>query len=136
MPTATDVPVSEHLRRISPAARATVQAARRTVKSAAPKAKELGYRSSRAPGAKSPSMYKMIRYLVDDVQVAGIGAFRKDVSLFFRRGSEIDDDSVLLEGSGTARFIRLRTPAEAAGPAVKRIVKKAFKLATSSPSPR
>jgi hypothetical protein len=128
MPTAAAVPVAEHLRRVPPSVRATVQAARRTVKAAAPDATELGYRSSRASGAKSPSMYKMIRYLVDDVQVAGIGAFPKSVSLFFRRGSELDDDTGLLEGSGKARFIRLRTVADATRPAVKRLVRKAFTL--------
>lgn len=49
-------------------------------------------------------MYKTSRYLVDEVQVAGIGTFAK-------------------------RFIRLRTPAEAERPAVKRIISEAFKLA-------
>ena len=73
-------------------------------------------------------MDKLVRYLVDDEQVAGIGAFTDHASLFFRRGSELDDDSGLLEGSGKARFITLRTPADAARPTVKRIVRKAFAL--------
>jgi len=126
MPTPAEIPASEHLRRTPPALRATVQAARRTVKAVAPKAKELTYRSSRSPGAASPSMYKMFRYVVDDVQVAGFGTFPTTVSLFFRRGGELDDESGLLEGTGTARFIRLRTPADAKRPAVRRLLRKAF----------
>lgn len=137
MPTPAEVPVSEHLRRIPPAVRSTVQAARRTVKSAAPKAKEIAYRSSRSPGASSPNMYKICRYVVDDVQVAGIGAFPKYAALFFADGRELDDGSGLLLGSGKARFVRLRTPAEAERPAVKRIVKQAFNLSgIASSDPR
>jgi hypothetical protein len=126
MPTRAELPISEHLRRIPPARRSTVQAARRTVKAAAPKATEIAYRSSRTPGATSPSMYKVCRYEVDDVQVAGIGTFPKYATLFFSRGRELDNSSGLLEGSGKARFIKLRTPADAQRPAVKRIVRQAF----------
>jgi hypothetical protein len=123
-----DISVAEHIRRIPPGVRATVHAARRTVKSVAPTAKETPYRTSRALGAKSPSMYKISRYLVDEVQVAGIGTFPNHSALFFSRGSELDNESGLLEGSGKARFVRLRTPADAERPAVKRIVREAFKL--------
>ena len=128
MATPAQIPVSEHLKRIPPDRRRTVQAARRMVKSAAPKAKEIAYRSSRSPGAKSPSMYKMFRYLVDDAQVIGIGTFPRYASLFFARGDELDDGSGLLEGSGKARFVRLRTPADVERPALKRIVRQAVKL--------
>ncbi|MGH2471093.1 MAG: hypothetical protein ACRDG6_01630 [Candidatus Limnocylindria bacterium] len=128
MPAAAEMTVSEHLRRIPPVVRRTVQAARRTVKSAAPKAEEIAYRSSRARGASPPSMYKICRYVVDDVQVAGIGTFPTYASLFFSRGRELDDGSGLLGGTGEARFVRLRTPADAERPAVKRIVRQAFKL--------
>jgi hypothetical protein len=49
--------------------------------------------------------------------------------MFFYRGREIDDGSGLLQGSGKdSRFVTLRTPADADGPAVKGLVKKAFKL--------
>ncbi len=128
MPAAAEMTVSEHLRRIPPVVRRTVQAARRTVKSTAPKAEEIAYRSSRARGASPPSMYKICRYVVDDVQVAGIGTFPTYASLFFSRGHELDDGSGLLGGTGEARFVRLRTPADAERPAVKRIVRQAFKL--------
>ena len=131
MPAPAEISVSEHVRRIPAAVRPTVQAARRMVKSVAPKAKEIAYRTSRSPGAKSPSMNKMARYVVDGVQVAGIGTFPKDASLFFARGSELDDGSGLLEGGGKARFVRLRTPADAERPAVKRIVRQAFNPASA-----
>jgi hypothetical protein len=128
MPNTAEITVSEHVRRIPQAVRRTVQAARRMVRSAAPKAKEIAYRSSRAPGATSPSMNKVCRYVVDDVQVVGIGTFPKYASLFFSRGRELDDGGGLLEGGGKARFVRLRTPADAQRPALKRIVRQAFKL--------
>jgi hypothetical protein len=73
-------------------------------------------------------MYKISRYVVEDSQVAGIGIFPKYASLFFARGNELDNASGLLEGSGTARFVRLRTPADALRPAVKRLIKEAFRL--------
>jgi hypothetical protein len=98
------------------------------VKSIAPKATEIAYNTKRSPGAKSPSMYKISRYVIDDVQVAGIGAFPNYAALFFARGTELNNESGLLEGSGQSRFVRLRTPADAARPALKRIVKEAFKL--------
>ncbi len=122
-----EVSVSEHLKKIPPAVRPIVQAARRTVRSVAPKASEIPYRTSRSV-AKSPNMYKVCRYVVDDVQVAGIGTFPKYASLFFSRGSELDDGSGLLQGTGKARFVRLLTPADAKRPAVKRFVREAFRL--------
>ena len=122
------ISVAEHLKRIPPASRPIVQAARRTVKSVAPKAKEIAYKTSRSAGAKSRSMYKISRYLVDEVQVAGIGTFPRYAVLFFSRGRELEDRGGLLEGSGKARFVRLRTPADAERHAIKRIVREAFKL--------
>lgn len=127
MPTVPEIPISEHLKKIPPAVRPTVQAARRTVKAIAPKAEEISYRS-RPP--RSPSaMYKIIRYAVDGANVAGIGTFTNHATLWFYRGREIDDGSGLLDGGGKdARFITLRTPADAEGRAVKQLVRKAFKL--------
>ena len=129
MPPPAETPMSEHLKRIPPAVRRTVQAARRTVKSVAPKAKEIPYRSSRSPGTASRSMYKVVRYAVDDANVVGIGTFPTYATLVFYRGRELDDPTWLLEGTGKdARFLRLRDPADAEKAAVKRIVRQAFKL--------
>jgi hypothetical protein len=115
------------LKQVPPAVRPTVRAARRTVKAAAPKAREVAYRSKRPRSSRS--MWKLARYAIDDTYVAAIGTFPKHATLFFYRGSELDDDGGLLQGSGKdLRFITLNTPADAARPAVKRIVKKAFAL--------
>jgi hypothetical protein len=128
MPTPANSTVSELLKKVKPAVRPTVQAARRAVKAAAPKATEIAYRSR--PPRSASSMFKVIRYTVDGAQVVGVGAFATHASLFFRRGSELDDDSGLLEGKGASRYITLRTPADATRPAVKRLVRKAVALRT------
>jgi hypothetical protein len=97
------------------------------VKTIAPKSKEIAYQSN-PPRSKS-AMWKLARYSVGDAYVAGIGAFSTYATIFFYRGRELDDASGLLQGSGKdARFIRLRTPADAENPAVKRIVRRAFAL--------
>ena len=50
-------------------------------------------------------------------------------TLFFYRGRELDDGTGLLQGSGKdTRFITLRAPADADLPAVRKLVRKAFKL--------
>ena len=127
MPTADEIPVSEHLRKIPSATRPIVQAARGMVKALAPKAEEISYRSQ--PPRSSTYMWKIIRYAVDGENVVGIGTFPKYATLFFYRGRELDDGSGLLEGGGKdTRFIRLHTSADAERPAVKRLVRKAFKL--------
>jgi hypothetical protein len=127
MPAPVEIPVSEQLKKIPPAMRPTVQAARRTVKAAAPSAEEIGYRSK--PPRTSGYMWKLVRYAVDDGNVVGIGTFPSHATLFFYRGRELDDGSGLLQGGGKEmRFITLRTPADAERPAVKRMLQKAFKL--------
>jgi hypothetical protein len=127
MPTAAEIPVSEHLRKIPTAMRPTVQAARRTVKAVAPRAREITYRSQ--PPRSSRAMWKLVRYAVDGANVVWIGTFPSHATLFFYRGRELDDGSGLLEGGGKdMRFITLRAPADAARPAVKRMVRKAFRL--------
>ncbi len=126
MPNA-EFPISEHLRKIPPAVRPTVQAARRTVKAVAPKAKEIAYRIR--PPNSSRSMWKIVRYRLDDAHVVGIGTYPKYASLFFYRGRELDDGSGLLEGAGKEmRYIKLRTPADAERTAVKRMARNAFNL--------
>ncbi len=127
MPTAAEITISEHLRRIPPTVRPTVEAARRTVKAVAPKAGEIAYQSQ--PPRSSRSMWKIVRYAVNDADVVGIGTYPTYACLFFYRGREFDNETGLLEGAGKdLRFIRLRAPADAARPAVKRVVRKAFRL--------
>jgi hypothetical protein len=121
------ISVSQHLKKIPPAVRPIVQAARRTVKATAPTADEISYQSQ--PPRSSSYMWKIARYAVDGANVVGIGTFPRHSTLFFYRGRELDDGSGLLEGSGKdSRFITLRTPADAERPAVKQLVRKAFKL--------
>lgn len=74
-------------------------------------------------------MWKLVRYAADGANVVAIGTFPTYATLFFYRGRELDDGSGLLEGGGKdMRFIRLPTAADAERPAVKRMVRKAFKL--------
>jgi hypothetical protein len=127
MPTAKQITVSEQLKNIPTATRPTVRAARRAVRAVAPKAAEVAYQS-RQPTSKS-AMWKIARY--DDAEganVVGIGTFATYVALFFYRGRELDDARGLLQGGGKSRFIRLRTPADAERPAVRRLLRQAFSL--------
>jgi hypothetical protein len=127
VPPTSEIPLSEHLKRIPSATRPTLQAARRVVKAVAPSAEEITYQSQ--PPRSSGYMWKLVRYAVDGANVAGIGTFPRHVNLFFYRGRELDDGSGLLQGGGKEmRFITLRTPADAERPAVKRMLQKAFKL--------
>jgi hypothetical protein len=127
VPTASEIPLSDHLKKVPPKVRPIVDAAIRSVKEVAPKADEVTYHS-RPP--RSPSaMWKIVRYAVDGKYVVGVGTFTSHSTLFFYRGREIDDGSGLLQGSGKdSRFITLRAPADAGTVAVRRLLKKAFKL--------
>jgi hypothetical protein len=121
--------VADQVKRIPAATRPTVKAARRTVRAVAPKATEIAYQS-KPPRSKS-AMWKIVRYAIDGAPVVGIGTFATYATLFFYRGRELEEASARLEGSGKdARFLRLRTPADAARPDVKRLVRKAFALST------
>lgn len=125
---ATKVSLSEQVRKIPPATRSTVEAAIRAVKEAAPGAEEIAYRSS--PPRSKAMMWKIVRYAVDGTNVVGIGTFSNHSALFFYRGRELEDGSGLLQGSGKdSRFVTLRAPADAEQPALKGLVRKAFKLA-------
>ena len=126
MPTPA-VSVAEHLKKVPPAVRPTVVAARLTVKAAAPKAKEVAYQSK--PPRSARTMWKLARYAVNETYVVGLGTFPRHASLFFYRGRELDDGSGLLQGSGKdTRFVTLNTRADAERPAVKRLVRRAFAL--------
>ena len=113
---------------LPPAVRPNVEAARRVVKSIAPKAEEIEY--DMAPPRSNRTMWKLVRYAVDGENVVGIGTFPGHSTLYFYRGRELDDGSGLLQGGGKEmRSITLRSPADVERPAVKRMVRKAFRLA-------
>jgi hypothetical protein len=123
------------MKRIPPAVRPVVQAARRAVKAAAPHAKEVAYQSQ--PPRSRSSMWKLVRYAASDDYVVGIGTFTTYATIFFTRGRDLDEGSGLLEGSGKdARFTRLRTPGDAAQPALTRVLRKAFAEGTGSHAQR
>jgi hypothetical protein len=74
-------------------------------------------------------MWKLLIYAIDGANVLGIGTFPRHSTLYFYRGRELDDGSGLLQGNGKeSRFITLRSPADAELPALKNLVRKAFKL--------
>jgi hypothetical protein len=124
---AAKIPLSEHLKNIPANVRPTVKAAIKTVKEVAPKADEITYRSG--PPRSSSAMWKLVRYAVDGENVVGVGTFTGHSTLFFYRGRELDNKSGLLQGTGKdSRYVTLRGPADAEQPAVKRLVREAFKL--------
>lgn len=127
MPRTAEVSVTGHLRKMSPDVRPVVEAARQMVMAIAPNANEIPYQS-RPPRAAS-AMWKIARYAIEGANVVGVGTFPKHSTLFFYRGRELDDGTGLLQGSGKdTRFITLRTPADADLPAVRKLVRQAFKL--------
>lgn len=127
MAPAEQVSLSDQLGKIPPAMRSTVKAAIKLVKAVAPKADEIAYRSR--PPRSSSAMWKLVRYADDAGNVVGVGTFTNHSTLFFYRGRELDDGSGLLQGSGKdSRFITLRSPADAERPAVRRLVRDAFKM--------
>jgi len=124
------MPTAEQLKRVPPAVRPIVEAAIHIVKATAPGAEEIPYCMAQ-PRSKS-MMWKLVRYAVDGEPVVGVGTFTGHSAMFFYRGRELDDSSGLLQGSGKdTRFVTLRSPADAEKPAVKRLVRAAFKLAAS-----
>jgi len=125
-----ELSLAEQLRNVPATVRPTVKAAIKTVKEIAPKADEIAYRSQ-PPRSKS-AMWKLVRYAVDGDNVVGIGTFSNHSAMFFYRGRELDDEGGLLRGSGKdSRFITLTSASDAERPAVKRLLKQAFKIARS-----
>jgi Domain of unknown function (DU1801) len=112
-----------------PAATApTLEATRKMVRSVAPKAQEISYEMKQP--SSSRTMWKLYRYAVDGDNVVGIGTFPDHANLYFYRGVDLDDGTGLLQGGGKLmRSITLRKPADAERADVKRIVRKAFRLA-------
>lgn len=120
--------LSEQLKKVPPAVRPIVTAARNSIKAIAPEAKEVAYTGGQPRSASF--MWKLARYQVNGENVVGIGTFSKHSSLFFYRGRELEDANTLLEGSGKdSRFLTLRSAADATSPAVKRLLERAFRLA-------
>lgn len=127
MTAAVQIRLSQHLENVPSNVRPTVKAAIKTVKEVAPKADEITYRSG--PPRSSSAMWKLVRYSVGGANVVGVGTFTNHSTLFFYRGRELEDKSGLLQGTGKdSRYVTLRGPADAQQPAVKRLVRQAFKL--------
>ena len=125
--------LSEQLKNVPATVRPTVKAAIKTVKDIAPKAEEIAYRSQ-PPRSKS-AMWKLVRYAVNGTNVVGIGTFSNHSAMFFYRGRELNDETGLLKGSGKdSRFVTLSSASDAERPAVKRLVKQAFKIARAHSS--
>ena len=107
--------------------RATVDAARRMVRSIAPKAVEVPYHSR--PPAKPSTMWKLARYTLNGENVVGIGTYTKHSTLYFYRGRELDDRTGMLEGTGKEmRSVTLREPADVGRPMITQLIRKAFAL--------
>jgi hypothetical protein len=123
----TATTITEHLRKVPPRVRPLIQAARRTVKQAAPKAEEIAYQTG--PPRSGRAMWKLARYAVDGANVVGIGTFADHSTLYFYRGRELDDGKGLLQGGGKEmRFITLRAATDVETTAVKQLVRQAFRL--------
>ena len=127
MPKTTQIPVSQLLRKVPPTVRPTVTAVRRMVRHLVPVAEEM-ICMSRPP--RSPRyMWKLLLYAVDGAAVLGVGTFPRHSTVYFYRGRALDDGSGFLQGSGKeSRFITLHSPADVELPALKKLVRKAFKL--------
>lgn len=121
------VTVSAQVRKVPAAVRPTVQAAIKAVRAAAPEATEIAYQME-APRSER-MMWKIVRFASGGANVVGIGTFPRHSTIFFYRGRELDDGSGLLQGGGKdTRFVTLRSPADLDKPAVKELIKKAFRM--------
>lgn len=117
------------LEKVPLATRPIVDAAIATIREVAPKAEEIAYGT--APPRSKSMVWKLVRYAAAGEKVVGVGTLTHHSMIFFYRGTELDDGSGLLQGGGKQmRFIKLTSPADARRPEVKRMVKKAFKLAS------
>lgn len=112
-----ETPVAEYVKRVPASLRPTLQAGRRTIRKIAPKGtKETAYRTW------------PIRYSANGMDVCGIGDYPRWVSVYFFGGAELDDRDGVLEGTGKGmRHIKLREPKDAESPALKRMIRQAFR---------
>src|SRR3989449_8288006 len=124
--------VAEQVKKVPPAVRPTLQAAIRMVREIAPGAEEIVYAMEAPKSARM--VWKHVRFAIRGEEVIGIGTLPDHVDIWFYRGRELDDGSVKLKGSGKdTRFINLRSPADAERAELKKITRKAFKLAGGGP---
>ena len=108
---------SDYAKGFPPGVRTIMSAARATVKSVAPRTKETAYRGW-------PT-----RYFDADGPVVAVGGYSRHAAMYFFRALELDDPDGLLEGSGARlRHVKLRTAEDARRPALKRLIRRAFKL--------
>ena len=115
--TNAQIPVSEYVGRVPADLRPTMQAARRTIKAIAPTAVETAWRTW------------PIRYRQGDLYVVAVGNYPRWISVFFFRGGELDDPDGVLEGTGKLmRHIKLREAKDASSPALKRMLRQAFRV--------
>jgi hypothetical protein len=122
--------VSAQVGKVPSRVRPIVRAAIKAVRDADPQATEIAYAMNQPESSRT--MWKLVRYAVDGTNVVGIGTFADHSTMFFYRGRELDDGGGLLQGSGKdTRFVTLRSAADVARPEVKRLIRKAFKLAGS-----
>jgi uncharacterized protein DUF1801 len=123
------MPTIARVKEVPPAVRPIVQAAIRTIRDVAPEAEEIAYDMA-APRSKS-MVWKLVRFAVDGENVVGVGTLTAHSMIFFYRGRELDDGTGLLQGGGKEmRFVKLTSPADADAANVKKMVRKAFKLAS------
>jgi hypothetical protein len=123
------MPASTQIKEVPPAVRPIVEAAIKTIREVAPDAEEITY--GMAPPRSRSMVWKLVRFAVDGENVVGVGTLTAHSMIFFYRGRELDDGTGLLQGGGKQmRFVRLSSPADAERPNVKRMIRKAFKLAS------
>jgi hypothetical protein len=123
------MPASARIPEVPSAVRPIVEAAIKTIREVAPDAEQIGYEMA-APRSKS-MVWKLVRFAVDGENVVGVGTLTAHSMIFFYRGRELDDGTGLLQGGGKEmRFIKLISPADAGRDNVKKMVRKAFKLAS------
>jgi Domain of unknown function (DU1801) len=123
------MPTSTRVKEVPAAVRPIVEAALKTIRELAPDAEEIAYDMA-APRSKS-MVWKLVRFAVDGENVVGVGTLTAHSMIFFYRGRELDDGTGLLQGGGKEmRFVKLTSAADAQTANVKRMVRKAFKLAS------
>ena len=122
--------VAEQVKKVPTAVRPTLQAAIRMVREIAPGAEEIVYAMEAPKSARM--VWKHVRFAIGGEEVVGIGTLPNHVDIWFYRGRELEGGTITLKGSGKdSRFINLRTPAEAESAQLKKLTRKAFKLASS-----